>query len=130
MKSNSCFLVGNLGMDPVERGRSEKSGPVVGFSIAENVQSFDPESKTYKTTHTNWFQVTTFGSMAERVKRHLKKGDRVALQGRMKLSKYTSKAGDERTSFEILADDVAFWKSVPAAQAEGHDHSDSDDLPF
>src|SRR3954470_15024815 len=95
-KFNSCFLVGNLGMDPIERARTEKTGPIVGFTVAENVQSFDEKTQEYKTVHTNWFQATAFGSLGERVSQHLKKGDRVLVQGRMKVSKYQTKNGEER----------------------------------
>lgn len=134
MKTNSCWVIGNLGSDPVERSRHPKTGPVVGFSIAENVSSYDEILKNYKILHTNWFHVTAFGQIAERIKAHLKKGDRVAIQGKMKISKFTSKSGEEKTGFEILADDVAYWKSLPSL----HSHSSSgrekeesiQDLPF
>jgi single-strand DNA-binding protein len=131
-KTNHCFLVGNVGIDPVERSKSEKSGSVVGFSVAENVQSFDKSSNSYKTSHTNWFQVTTFGSMAERVIKNIKKGDRVAVQGRMKISKYTNKSGEEKTSFEILADEVALWKTLSSSTPATNSPPDFDaeDLPF
>src|SRR4051794_37401894 len=106
-KNNYCLIVGNLGGDPVEKGRSQKVGLIVTFSVAENVQSFDETSGTYKTTHTNWFPVTLFGGLAERAVRSLKKGERVIVQGRMKISKYTDKVGEEKSGFEILATDVA-----------------------
>lgn len=114
-KTNHLFLIGNLGADPAERGRSEKSGPIVGFPVAENVRSFDRESNEFRTVHTNWFQVTVFGNLAERVKAHLRKGDRIALQGQIKSSRYTDKSGEERTGFEIIAEDVAIWNSLGAA---------------
>src|SRR4051794_28223665 len=94
---NRCFVVGNIGMDPVERARSEEFGPVVKFSVAQNVTQFDEQTKEHKTIHTNWFQITAFGTVGERVKSHLKKGDRVAVHGRMKVAKYQDKAGEERT---------------------------------
>ncbi len=119
MRNNQCFIVGNLGSDPVERGRTAQAGSIVGITVAENVQAFDPESRTYKTTHTNWFPVTAFGSTAERIKRHLRKGDRVAVQGKMKISKYTDKSGKEATRFEIIADEIALWKHLPSAQGGG-----------
>jgi single-strand DNA-binding protein len=134
MKNNSCFLIGNLGVDPVERGRAEKTGPIVGFTVAENVQSFDQQTKKYKTVHTNWFQVTTFGSLAERVKTGLKKGDRVAIQGRMKIGKFKDKNGEDRTGFEIIAENVANWHSLPAishGQSPGEPEIEDDEsLPF
>lgn len=134
-KTNQCFVVGNLGGNPVERGHTEKAGPIVGFSIAETVSHFDPETRTYKSGHTNWFPVVAFGKVAEKVKRSLQKGDRVAVQGRMKISKYTSKSGEDRVSFEIVADDVAFWKSLSAPSSESGPSEMSEglleeDLPF
>src|SRR4051812_42643397 len=97
-KTNHCFLVGNLGADPIvrvpgqgqgsqDRGKASDFGPVVKFNVAENVQTYDEESRSFKTVHTNWFTITTFGALAERVQASLKKGDRVAIQGRMKSSK-------------------------------------------
>jgi single-strand DNA-binding protein len=134
-KTNQCFVVGNLGGNPMERGHSEKAGPIVGFSIAETVSSFDPQTRTYKSSHTNWFPVVTFGKVAEKVKRSLQKGDRVAVQGKMKVSKYTSKSGEERVSFEIIAEDVALWKSLNAQTSDSPSNESSgelleDDLPF
>lgn len=63
-KNNRFFLVGNTGVDPVERARSE-TGPIVEFTLAENVQKLEKDSKKHTTVHTNWFQITTFGNMAE-----------------------------------------------------------------
>jgi single-strand DNA-binding protein len=109
---NTCFVIGNIGSDPVERARSEKTGPIVGFSVAENVQTYDKETRQFKTLHTNWFNVTVFGNLAERTKTHVRKGDRVAIQGRMKISKFTDKSGQDRTAFEIIAEEIAHWKSL------------------
>lgn len=115
-RHNSCMIVGNIGMDPTERGRGAQSGSVVAFTVAENVRTFDEGSGEFKTTHTNWFPVTTFGSVAERARLHLKKGDRVVVQGRMKVSKYKDRDGEERTGFEIIAEEVALWRPLPATE--------------
>lgn len=133
-RHNHCFVIGNLGQDPVERSRNPKSGPVVGFSVAENVQTFDSEARQYRTLHTNWFNVTAFGALADRVKAGLKKGDRVAVQGRMKVTKFTTKSGEERTGFEILADEVAIWQPLAAAATQDRPASEEEPpkeaLPF
>lgn len=134
-KTNQCMLVGNLGADPVERARTEKTGAIVSFTVAENVQVFEKETKSFKTVHTNWFPVTAFGTTAERVKKHLKKGDKVVVQGRMKMAKFTDKAGEERTGFEIVADDVAVYQLLPSANADASSHGqhgsfNEEALPF
>jgi single-strand DNA-binding protein len=127
-------VIGNLGNDPEIRGNT-KSGSIVGFTVAENVQSFDEKTKQYKTIHTNWFNVTSFGQIAERTKKHLKKGDRVIVQGKMRISQYQAKTGEKRSGFEIIADEVALWKPLPSLQ-NAPDHSMSiddefeEDIPF
>jgi single-strand DNA-binding protein len=136
-KNNQCFVVGNLGMDPQERARTEKAGPIVGFSVAENVQQYDAEAKEYKTLHTNWFNVTAFGNIGERAKRGLRKGDKVAIHGRMKVSRFTDKSGEERSGFEIIADEIAIWKPLASAHQNASSQPGSaeagnskEDLPF
>src|SRR5690348_2562499 len=104
-RTNYCYIVGNIGSDPVEKGQSEKAGSIVRFPVAENVQTFDSHTRQYKTSHTNWFQVTAFGLVAERAKTGLHKGDRVAIHGKLRVSKYKSKAGEDRTSVEVVADE-------------------------
>ncbi|HUP58436.1 MAG TPA: single-stranded DNA-binding protein, partial [Bdellovibrionota bacterium] len=111
-------LVGNLGADPIERAKATDSGPVVKFNVAENVQTYEAETRTFKTVHTNWFTVTAFGPLAERVRAGLKKGDRVAVHGRMKATQYQDKNGEDRFGFEIIADQVALWQSLPNAAGQ------------
>ena len=127
-RHNSCFVVGHVGMDPIEK-ENPKHGPMVKFTVAENVIRFDEKKKSYETVHTNWFQVTAFGPVAKRAKGQIKKGQRVAIQGRMKISKFTDRSGEERSGFEILADEVALWQSLPAAGAADR-VDDAESLPF
>lgn len=121
-KNNYCYLVGNLGMDPAERGKGKSS--VVGFSVAENVSKYNEETKAYETLHTNWFNVTAFGELADAAKRQLRRGDRVTIEGRMRMSKYLSKSGEEKVGFEILADKLTPWHRAPKLDI------DDKDLPF
>lgn len=140
MKNNYCWLVGNLGTDPVERNKNPKSGSLVSFSVAENVSTFDEESKSYKTSHTNWFQVAAFGHLADKAKASLKKGDRVAIHGRTKMSQYTTQSGEQKTGFEIIAEEIGHWKhlhssstsqsATPAKKPFGDSSDAFEDLPF
>jgi single-strand DNA-binding protein len=126
-RHNHCFVVGNLGMDPLERGRTA-SGIVVKLSVAENVSRYNEETRQFETVHTNWFPVTAFSPLAERVLQ-LRRGDKVVVQGRMKIAKFTDRAGEERTGFEILADDVALWSSLPAVAASAAPAADAEAEP-
>jgi single-stranded DNA-binding protein len=37
----------------------------------------------------------------------------------MKVSKFTDKSGQDRTSFEIIAEEIAHWQTLPSAGAGG-----------
>ena len=54
----------------------------------------------------DWFQVSTFGRLAENVGNLVKKGSRVLVEGRFTSRVWTDNEGKERTSLEIMANDV------------------------
>lgn len=95
MKSlrNKVQLIGNLGADPeivsLDSGKLRAK-----FSIAT--------SETYKNdngekiTDTQWHNVVAWGKYAEIVKKHVKKGKEVAIEGRLNLRSYETKESEKR----------------------------------
>ena len=92
------IVVGNLGKDPDMR-YSQGGTPVTSFSLA--VGRWDGQAKAEVT---DWYNVRLFGKNAENAAEWLKKGDRVQIDGRLELRKYTAQDGTERTSTDIVAD--------------------------
>lgn len=85
-----------------------------------------------------FYEVTTFGTLAENVAQTMAKGDRVIVTGRGELDRWTGKDGQERTTKKVLADacgpDLRFGPVVIARadRRQGHHASQAtpDDEPF
>ena len=89
-----------------------------------------------------WFQVTTFGRLAETCANLVTKGSRLLVEGRFNSRVWQDNEGKPRTSLEILANDVILLDQrqrdpsepyAPAGagqQPQQHHDSDLEDLPF
>ena len=103
---NTITVIGNVGRDP-ELRYANSGTAVLKFSIADNYGR-DENKKT------SWHNVTVFGEMAENVGAVLSKGQRVIVIGRNEESEYTTREGETKKKWQIIADDVALslrWAS-------------------
>src|ERR1043166_7613728 len=117
-------LVGNLGVDPEVR-YSADGKPVVSFRVASNFRKRDAETRDWVDA-TNWFRVTTFGRLAERLSEQagagrLTKGTRIIVFGRLEASAYMDRNNQPQPSLDVIADDVLL--------ADSRQRSDSDAGP-
>jgi single-strand DNA-binding protein len=131
-------LVGNLGADPEERF-TKTGAPMSTFRVAVNQVGTGQDGE--RTEQTEWFRVRAMGNQAERAK-GLVKGSRVLVYGRLDISHYRSRDGEERTGLDVFADEVVNLgarapsddgrERVGAATAKGASTTDDtdDDLPF
>jgi single-strand DNA-binding protein len=102
-------LVGNLGVDPEIR-YSNDGKPVVSCRVASNYRRRDAETRDWVDA-TNWFRVTTFGRLAERLADQandgrLTKGSRIIVFGRLEASAYLDRNNQPQPSLDVVADDV------------------------
>jgi single-strand DNA-binding protein len=95
-------LLGNLGADP-ELRYSQKGAPMVSFRVAVNFVRNGPDGERQE--NTEWFRVRVMGRQAEFAQR-LTKGTRVFVAGRLDISHYQSRDGEQRIGFDVFADDV------------------------
>ena len=103
---NTITVIGNVGRDP-ELRYANSGTAVLKFSIADNYGRDDNKK-------TSWHNVTVFGEMAENVGAVLSKGQRVIVIGRNEESEYTTRQGETKKKWQIIADDVALslrWAS-------------------
>ena len=103
---NTITVIGNVGRDP-ELRYANSGTAVLKFSIADNYGRDDNKK-------TSWHNVTVFGDMAENVGAVLSKGQRVIVIGRNEESEYTTREGETKKKWQIIADDVALslrWAS-------------------
>jgi single-strand DNA-binding protein len=119
---NRVVLVGRLTRDP--ELRALPSGPsVCGLRIACNSARRDPEGAF--TEKPNYFDVSVFGAAAESVSRYMRKGSRVALDGRLEWREWET-ADQKRQAVSVVADTVQFLDSPGASRAEEQPGGGSD----
>lgn len=127
MNKNITILNGNVGMEPVLR--TGDRAKVAWFTIAQNVDRYNDQTKQYEHVRTDWFNITAFNSLAERVIANIKKGDRVEVIGRIVTSQYEdSSTGKKRVGYEIHANDVV--RSEILRASHGPEQSMTDFVDF
>lgn len=110
-------ILGRLGADATSR--TTPTGTTVStLSVAVN-ERWTNKSTKQVTERTDWFRIICFGGLAETVAKYCKKGQVVLVEGRPQVRRYEAPSGEQRTSFEIIAQRVVFI-SRPA----GHTQSD------
>lgn len=100
---NKVFLIGNLTRDP--ELRTLPSGVSVcrfGLAVSRNYASPDGERQT------DFFNVTAWRTLGERVAQYLKKGSKAAVVGSVEIREYEDNQGNKRTAVDIIAQDVEF----------------------
>ena len=119
-------VIGNLGSD-AEFRKTPKGTPVTSFNIANT-----PRKSTngeWVNGDTTWFLIFVWNYDAAGTATALRKGDKVLVTGRLQISKYTTKDGEERQSLEINADTVGLVpKYAPEPQVPVSDKSDEEPI--
>jgi single-strand DNA-binding protein len=104
MKSlrNSVQLIGRLGKDPEVKTFGEKMK--ASFSIATS-DSYKNQ-KGEKIQDTQWHNVVIWGKLAGVAEKYLKKGNEVAVEGKLVHRVYETQAGEKRYITEINVNDL------------------------
>jgi single-strand DNA-binding protein len=102
-------LVGNLGVDPEQR-RTNDGSQILSCRVASNYRRRDAGTGEWR-DETNWYRVTTFGRLAERLSQQvgdgrLSKGTRVIVFGRLEASAYMDRNNQPQPSLDVVADDI------------------------
>jgi single-strand DNA-binding protein len=126
-------VTGNLGSD-AEFKKTTNGTPVTSFSLANT--SRKQKMGEWVDADTTWFRVFVWDSDAAGTANTFKKGDKVIVTGRFKVSKYISKDGEEKQTLEINADSVGLVPRKtpePSSLAEtrfGEEQVSADDLSW
>jgi single-strand DNA-binding protein len=100
---NKVILVGNLGREP-ELRYTPSGQPVANFSLATSRGRKDPNGNW--SDETEWHRIVAWERLAETASQFLHKGSKVYVEGRIQSRKYTDNQGVERTSYDIVANDL------------------------
>lgn len=127
MIDNKVQFAGNLGKD-AEMRYTPSGTPVTNTSLA--VQQREGEDPI-------WFELSFWGKKAESAAQHLKKGNRIIVEGRFRLEKYTRRDGTLATSLGVDVDGWLFMGSKPTENQydlviTGNESflEDGDQIPF
>lgn len=126
MAINNCVFVGRLVADPTIR-RTSNDLVIGDFTIA-----VDRETKG----KTDFIRCTAWRQTAEFVHKYFRKGNAIAVTGRIENNPYEDKNGNKRDSWGINVQSVSFCGSkAEAGEAQPvavkwEDLPDDGDLPF
>lgn len=102
---NRVVLVGRLTRDPELRA-TPSGRSVCALRIACNGRRREADG-TYG-ERPNFFDLSVFGSSAENVQRYLKKGARIAVDGRLEWREWETEDKQRRQAVNIVAESVEF----------------------
>ena len=136
---NLVVLTGRLTADP-ELKTTPNGISVTTFSIA-----VDRRYRSGEERQTDFINIVAWRQSAEFITKYFKKGNLIGIEGSIQTRRYQDKNGNNRTAFEVVANNVQFVESkrdsAPASEpasfsnADVNDFADlgdasDDDLPF
>ena len=138
---NSVVLVGRLTKDPELRYIPNSGTPVATFTIA-----IDRDYKKKDgTKETDFIPIEVIGKAAEFCANYITKGRLVAIQGRIKVDRYQTQAGENRSFTKVSSGSVQAldykntnqqedinpsFEPTPGLDPNGFQAIDDDDIPF
>ena len=100
---NKVQLIGNLGMNP-EIKNLDSGKKLAKFSIATN-ESYK-NAKGDKIEDTQWHNLIAWGKTAEIIEKYVKKGNEIAVEGKLVNRNYDDKDGNKRYVTEVLVSEI------------------------
>jgi len=135
---NKVMVIGHLGRDP-EMRYTPSGRPVTTFSLAvsRSWNTADGERRS----ETEWFNIVSWGNLAEICKQYLHKGQQVYIEGRLQTRSWEDKEGQKRTNVEVVANEMMMLgerrnhSTKPKESDQDDDKSaepiaDEDEFPF
>lgn len=115
MSINRVNITGNLTRDPELRSTAGGMA-VLGFGVAVNDRRKNQQTGQWE-DYPNFVDCTMFGNRAEALSRILRKGMKVAIEGKLRYSSWEDKnGGGRRSKLEVIPDEVELLSQNPNAQ--------------
>ena len=115
MSINRVVVSGNLTRDPELRA-TPGGTQVLGFGVAVNDRRRNQQTGEWE-YYPNFIDCTMFGNRAEALSRILRKGMKVAIEGKLRYSSWEDKnGGGRRSKVEIIPDEVVLMSQNPNGQ--------------
>ena len=104
MAINRVCISGNLTRDP-ELRQTAGGSQVLGVGVAVNDRRKNQQTGQWEDVP-NFVDCVVFGNRAEALSTILHKGDKVAIDGRLRYSSWEAKDGTRRSKLEVIAEEV------------------------
>ena len=115
---NKVILVGNLGADPEIRALG--SGDRVANLRVATSETWRDRSSGERKEKTEWHRVVIFNENLVKVaENYLRKGSKVYIEGRLRTRKWQDKAGQDRYTTEITANELQMLDTKGAGGGMG-----------
>lgn len=101
--NNKVNLIGNLGMDP-EVKNLDGGKTLARFSLATNNSYKNDKGETI--TESQWHNIVAWGKTAEIAEKYLKKGSKVAVEGRLNNRQYETSEGQKKYITEVVVNEL------------------------
>jgi single-strand DNA-binding protein len=129
-----AHIIGNIGQDP-EMRFSQNGTAVTTFTVAVNRTPRSQQGGEEQPP--DWYRVVCFGQLAEMADQYYAKGNKVYVEGRLQINRFTGNDGQERQSVEIVASELMNLTPRGDGQGMGQQRGggqaaddELDDLPF
>jgi single-strand DNA-binding protein len=133
---NKVMIIGHLGREP-EMRYTPSGRPVTSFSVATTRTWNSPDGE--RREETEWFNIVSWGNLAEICKQYLTKGQQVYLEGRLQTRRWEDQEGKKHYTTEVVANEMIMLGDRPMrsnASAEGAGYNapepsvEEDEFPF
>jgi single-strand DNA-binding protein len=133
---NKVMIIGHLGREP-EMRYTPSGRPVTSFSVATTRTWNSPDGE--RREETEWFNVVSWGNLAEICKQYLTKGQQVYIEGRLQTRRWEDQEGKKHFTTEVVANEMIMLGDRPLrsnAAAEGGSYNapepsvEEDEFPF
>lgn len=132
---NKVQVIGNVGKDPEIR-YMPSGGAVVNFSLATS-EFWKDKVTGEKKEKTEWHKIVFFNKQADIIGEHVKKGNKLYIEGKLSTRKWQNKEGQDQYTTEIVGNEFIF---LPTGTTTGNapggakpamtQEEEDDDIPF
>ena len=141
MSVNKVILIGNVGVEPEVR-YYDSGQAVATLRLATTERGYTMQNGTQVPDRTEWHTVVVWNRLAQVVEKYVHKGDKLYIEGKIRIRSYDDQNGVKRYVVEIYADNMEMLtsRSTTPPQSGGDQgkqpvqqpvaENTSDDLPF
>ncbi len=101
--NNSVRLIGHAGDDP-KMVQLESGRKIANFSLATNETYIDNSGN--RKSETTWHRLVAYGAVAETAEKLVRKGQEVAIEGKLNTRSWDDKEGLKHYTTEVIVDQM------------------------